>query len=158
MEIDGSLDNTLNYRHAAFDEENDGLLPVTNQDLKLKPLATSKKAPQQSQSLAPRDRKAFAILVLLYLLQGVPVGLAFGSIPFILKSKLTYSEVGIFSLAAYPYSLKLLWSPFVDSMYSRKFGRRKSWIVPIQTISAFILMYLGHIIDSLVDSDRKSVV
>lgn len=155
LEIDGSLDNTLNYRHAAFDEENDGLLPVTNQDLKLKPLATSKKAPQQSQSLAPRDRKAFAILVLLYLLQGVPVGLAFGSIPFILKSKLTYSEVGIFSLAAYPYSLKLLWSPFVDSMYSRKFGRRKSWIVPIQTISAFILMYLGHIIDSLVDSPKQ---
>jgi hypothetical protein len=35
-------------------------------------------------------------------------------------------------LQAYPYSLKLLWSPIVDSLFSESFGRRKSWIIPIQ--------------------------
>lgn len=63
------------------------------------------------------------------LLQGIPLGLSFGSIPFLLKSKLSYAELATFSLSAYPYSLKvkifstililkLLWSPVVDSIYS----------------------------------------
>lgn len=138
-----SVDNLLNYSHAAFEEENDGLLPITAQDL-LKPRANA------SKSLPKQDRKAFAVLVILYLLQGVPVGLAFGSIPFILKTKLSFSQVGIFSLAAYPYSLKLLWSPIVDSIFSKKWGRRKSWIIPIQTISGLTLLYLGFFIDDLI--------
>ncbi|KAI5959407.1 uncharacterized protein KGF55_005384 [Candida pseudojiufengensis] len=145
-----TLENQLNYRHAAFEEENDGLLPITQQDLKPKVNSTTK-----SDHLLPQDRKAFFILVILYLLQGVPVGLAFGSIPFILKSKLSYSQVGIFTLAAYPYSLKLIWSPFVDSIYSKKIGRRKSWIIPIQIISGLILIYLGFIIDKLMENPKQ---
>jgi len=35
----------------------------------------------------------------------------------------------VFSVASYPYSFKLLWSPVVDSVYSLAFGRRKSWVV-----------------------------
>lgn len=64
-----------------------------------------------------RDRYAVALLVVLCeptphfihsnisltpiidLIQGVPIGLAFGSIPFLLKSKLSYSQLGTFSLA-----------------------------------------------------------
>jgi hypothetical protein len=49
------------------------------------------------------------------LLQGIPVGLAFGTMPFLLKARLSYSDIGVFMLATYPYSLKLLWSPVVDS-------------------------------------------
>jgi len=56
--------------------------------------------------------------------------------PFMLQSRLSFSQIGIFSLATYPYSFKLLWSPIVDSWYSTRLGRRKSWIVPVQ-VSAF---------------------
>lgn len=143
-----SSGNQLNYSHAAFDEENDGVLPISQQDIK--PLRPKSSNPTNNNKLLKQDRKAFVVLVILYLLQGVPVGLAFGSIPFILKSKLSYSQVGIFSLAAYPYSLKLLWSPIVDAIYSRKIGRRQSWIIPVQTISGFTLIYLGCIIDKLI--------
>ncbi|KAJ1564718.1 hypothetical protein HK096_006618, partial [Nowakowskiella sp. JEL0078] len=62
------------------------------------------------------------------LLQGVPLGLTFGSIPFLLKAKLSYADIALFSLSGYPYSLKLLWSPIVDSLYLKSVGRRKSWI------------------------------
>jgi hypothetical protein len=48
--------------------------------------------------------------------------------------------MGIFSMAGYPYSFKLLWSPIVDSVYSAAFGRRKSWIVPVQLASAALLI------------------
>lgn len=94
-------------------------------------------------TLSKKDQRNFLLLVLLYFLQGVPMGLAMGSVPFLLKSKLSYGEIGVFSLASYPYSMKLLWSPVVDAIWSKRMGRRKSWIVPIQTVSAVMLLWLG---------------
>lgn len=38
----------------------------------------------------------------------------------------------MFSFALWPFSMKLLWAPLVDSLYVRKLGRRKSWLIPIQ--------------------------
>jgi hypothetical protein len=93
--------------------------------------------------LPKQDQSNFLLLVLLYFLQGIPMGLATGSVPFLLKSHVSYTEIGVFSLASYPYSLKLLWSPIVDAVWSPKLGRRKSWILPIQTISGFAMLWLG---------------
>lgn len=93
--------------------------------------------------LPERDRRNFLLLVLLYFLQGIPMGLASGSVPFLLKSHLSYGQIGIYSLASYPYSLKLLWSPIVDAVWSARFGRRKSWILPIQALSGLGMLWLG---------------
>jgi len=93
--------------------------------------------------LPAQDRRNFLLLCLLYFLQGVPMGLATGSVPFLLKPYMSYSALGVFSLASYPYSLKLLWSPVVDAVWSPKIGRRKSWILPIQLLSGFGMLYLG---------------
>ena len=101
--------------------------------------------------LSPRDKRALALLVALYLLQGIPVGLAFGSIPFLLRAKLSYSQIGIFTLCTYPYSLKLLWSPIVDSIFSPKLGRRKSWIIPIQTIVGIMFWSLGSNVQQMME-------
>lgn len=147
---DGVNTNQLAAFHSAIEESEGGLLPVSMQDVKnnscFDPRANKNVQPK---SLPKRDRPAFAVLVILYLLQGVPVGLAFGSVPFILKSKLSYSLVGVFSLAAYPYSLKLLWSPVVDAFYSPRMGRRRSWIIPIQVICGVSMIILGLNIDTL---------
>ena len=78
--------------------------------------------------------------------------MAFGSVPFLLKAKLSYGQVGVFSLASYPYSMKLLWSPIVDAIYNRRIGRRKSWIVPIQCCSGLLLLWLGSHIEGLMAS------
>jgi MFS transporter, PAT family, solute carrier family 33 (acetyl-CoA transportor), member 1 len=91
-----------------------------------------------------QDRRNFGLLVLLYFLQGVPMGLATGSVPFLLKgANLSYSALGVFSLASYPYSLKLLWSPIVDAIWTPRVGRRKSWIMPIQMLSGVGMLWLG---------------
>ncbi|OJJ44245.1 hypothetical protein ASPZODRAFT_135030 [Penicilliopsis zonata CBS 506.65] len=100
-------------------------------------------------SLPLNDRRNFLLLVLLYFLQGVPMGLASGSVPFLLKPYLSYGQIGIFSLASYPYSLKLLWSPIVDAVWSTRFGRRKSWITPVQVVSGLAMIYLGANIDEM---------
>lgn len=94
-----------------------------------------------------RDRSAMIILVILYLLQGVPTGLAFGSIPFLLKSKLSYSQIGVFSLSTYPYSLKLFWSPIVDAWFSPRIGRRKSWIIPVQVVVGLMMYWMSFWIE-----------
>ncbi|KAK4539868.1 hypothetical protein LTR36_010262 [Oleoguttula mirabilis] len=93
--------------------------------------------------LPEQDRRNFLLLVLLYFLQGIPMGLAGGSVPFLLKSHLSYGQIGVYSLASYPYSLKLLWSPIVDAVWSSKVGRRKSWILPIQALSGLGMIWLG---------------
>ena len=105
--------------------------------------------------LSRSDQRNFLLLVLLYFLQGVPMGLASGSVPFLLKPYVSYSQLGVFSLASYPYSLKLLWSPIVDAVWSPKVGRRKSWILPIQTISGMGMIWLGSNINSMMTQAGK---
>lgn len=93
--------------------------------------------------LPAQDRRNFLLLVLLYFLQGIPMGLATGSVPILLKTHLSYGQIGVFTLVSYPYSLKLLWSPIVDAVWSPALGRRKSWILPMQLCSGLGMIYLG---------------
>lgn len=103
------------------------------------------------------DMGNIVLLIVLYLLQGIPLGLTFGSVPFLLKSKTSYSDLAIFSLSQYPYSLKLFWSPIVDTFFSGKLGRRKSWIIPIQFITGAIMLFYGPFLDTLLESDPVPV-
>lgn len=64
------------------------------------------------------------LLLFLYVLQGIPLGLA-GSIPLIMQSKsVSYKDQAFFSFVFWPFSLKLLWAPLVDALYFSRFGRR----------------------------------
>ena len=112
---------------------------------------------ESGPSSVRRDLPDMVLLVMLYVLQGIPLGLAMGSIPFLLKKHLTYGEVAVFSLASYPYSLKLFWSPIVDSVYWKRFGRRKSWIVPTQLVVAAFLYIIGLDIDNLLGSKNVDI-
>lgn len=91
-------------------------------------------------------------LLLLYTLQGVPIGLSV-SMSFLLQArKGSYSNQAIFSSASYPFSFKLFWAPIVDGIYSRAFGRRKSWLVPIQLMCGFFMLGMASVVDDLLDS------
>ncbi|MEE6507390.1 hypothetical protein FKM82_021086 [Ascaphus truei] len=94
------------------------------------------------------------LLLFLYILQGIPLGLA-GSIPLILQSKnVSYKDQAIFSLVFWPFSLKLLWAPLVDAVYIKKFGRRKSWLVPTQYMLGLFMVCLSTKVDSLLGGDH----
>ena len=78
------------------------------------------------------DKMHVLVLFFLYILQGIPFGLN-NSVPLELsKRNVPYKEQATFSLSGYPFSLTLLWAPLVDSIYWPAFGRRKSWLVPVQ--------------------------
>jgi PAT family acetyl-CoA transporter-like MFS transporter 1 len=75
----------------------------------------------------------FVLLCALYCFQGIPLGLAGGSIPFLLKAGgASYSSIGLFGLSMLPFALKLGWAPLVDGTWISNVGRRKSWIIPCQ--------------------------
>lgn len=94
-----------------------------------------------------------SLLLFLYILQGIPLGLA-GSIPLIMQSKnVSYTDQAYFSFVFWPFSLKLLWAPLVDSLYVRRFGRRKSWLVPTQYFLGLFMLGLSFSVDSLLQSD-----
>ncbi|RKF60193.1 putative membrane protein [Golovinomyces cichoracearum] len=104
--------------------------------------------------LPVQERNNFGLLVILYFLQGIPIGLATGSVPFLLKPHMSYSALGVFSLASYPYSLKLLWSPIVDACWSPRIGRRKSWIMPIQLLSGIGMIWLGMCVKDMMQKAK----
>ena len=91
-----------------------------------------------------RDRGNIALLVFLYVLQGIPLGLA-GAMPMLLQTrKVAYKDQATFSFVFWPFSIKLLWAPIVDTAYLSSFGRRKTWLVPVQyMIGIFMLVLSG---------------
>ncbi|TSK38417.1 Acetyl-coenzyme A transporter 1 [Bagarius yarrelli] len=92
------------------------------------------------------------LLLFLYVLQGIPLGLA-GSIPLIMQSKnVSYKDQAYFSFVFWPFSLKLLWAPLVDSVYVKRFGRRKSWLVPTQYLLGLFMLGLSFSVDSLLQT------
>ncbi|TFY66211.1 hypothetical protein EVG20_g4880 [Dentipellis fragilis] len=103
------------------------------------------------------DKRAMVLLSILYLIQGVPIGLALGSVPFLLREHLSYSQLAIFALSGYPYSLKLLWSPIVDSKFIPSIGRRKSWIIPMQTIIGSLMLWISFNVQKLLDKPAENV-
>jgi hypothetical protein len=87
-----------------------------------------------------KDRNTIFLLMYLYFLQGLPLGLA-GSMPFILSSKkASFSDQGTFSFVFWPFSIKLLWAPLVDSIFLKRFGRRKSWLIPVQLLIGIFML------------------
>eukprot|EP00980_Cylindrotheca_fusiformis_P014316 scaffold3821_cov127-Cylindrotheca_fusiformis.AAC.6 len=128
--------------------------------------------PATGAAAAVDDRFNYALLIVLYTLQGIPMGLS-ASIPFLLQEKIgkmsqlagaaaaasdvatsaaagsaasaasiqaaSYKANAIFALCSWPFSLKLLWAPIVDAIYFKQFGRRKSWLVPVQMLAGALL-------------------
>lgn len=100
--------------------------------------------------------KIKSILILLYSIQGLIFNFILDSLIFLQKKDLSYSEIGMIKFCNYPFSLKLLWSPLVDTYYFKSIGRRKTWIIPCQILIMFGLYYLYLNYDLLMMS--KSIV
>lgn len=102
------------------------------------------------------DLSNILLLLFLYVLQGIPLGVA-GSIPLILQSKnVSYSDQAIYSFVFWPFSLKLLWAPLVDAAYFSRFGRRKSWLVPTQYFLGLFMFFLSYEVDELLKSNEHT--
>nr|CAB3266228.1 acetyl-coenzyme A transporter 1 [Phallusia mammillata] len=122
------------------------------------PLIDDKPPETRKMSWWYQDRSSVLLLLFLYILQGIPLGLA-GSIPMLLASKnVDYHQQAIFSFVFWPFSLKLLWAPIVDSTYFAKFGRRKSWLVPTQYCIGLVMLILSYGLDSILNTSNPNIL
>ncbi len=74
-------------------------------------------------------------------MQGLPYGFQTGALPVYLRERgLSRTAIGFLGLLAVPWFLKALWAPLVDRYSWARFGRRKSWIVPLQLLLAGVAL------------------
>ncbi|XP_060878936.1 acetyl-coenzyme A transporter 1-like [Metopolophium dirhodum] len=108
--------------------------------------------PLKSKSEKPNldgDRLNLFLLIILYTIQGFPIGVS-TALPLILQSKkmVTYEDQAAFSMALWPYSIKLLWAPIIDALYISSIGRRKSWLLPLQLLLGVAFFYMSINMDN----------
>lgn len=83
----------------------------------------------------PRLARKLGILWTLYFVQGLPFGFQATALPVYLRGAgMSLTGVGLATLLALPWSLKLLWAPLVDRFGAGRWGRRRSWILPLQVL------------------------
>lgn len=93
-------------------------------------------------------------MLILYLLQGVTIGIIYAVPVYLASFGATWKQQGTLSFVMYPFSLKLLWAPLIDAFYIRRLGRRQTWLLPVQVLIGIMLIFLSYYIDSLLIEKR----
>lgn len=89
--------------------------------------------------------KKLTLLGSLYLAQGLPDGFFRQTLPVMLRREgVSLEGIGLATLLMLPWGLKFLWAPLVDRHGSPRFGRRRSWIVPLQLTAIVVMLLLAQ--------------
>ena len=101
----------------------------------------------ESQNELTTDKAPYrlmAVLLTLYFAQGLPAGFITQALPAILREyEVSLQMIGLSGFLLIPWALKFLWAPVVDKYFVTKWGRSRSWILPLQLISAGIVAVVG---------------
>ena len=86
------------------------------------------------------ENKSTTILYLLYFVQGLIIGLVYNSLPIILKARYSFYEMSFYTWTKYPFGLKIIWAPLVDSYFAPSFGKRRFWVFVSHIIITLLLI------------------
>lgn len=115
----------------------------TNLDPTGSALNLADSGPPESQNDGP-PYTLLTVLLTLYFAQGLPSGFITQALPAILRDyDVSLEMIGLSGLLLAPWALKFLWAPVVDQYFSPKWGRSRSWILPLQLLSAMIVAAVG---------------
>ena len=72
--------------------------------------------------------KKMLLITALGFSSGLPLALTGSTLQaWLTDSKIDITTIGIFSLVGFPYTIKFLWSPFLDIIQPKIMGRRRGW-------------------------------
>ncbi|GJD39134.1 Anhydromuropeptide permease [Methylobacterium bullatum] len=92
------------------------------------------------------SRSAFLMIAGLYVSQGLPIGFAFEALPILLRQAgIGLDTIALTPIVALPWILKFLWSPLVDNTWTKRLGRRRSWMIPTQAVLVISLVGLAFV-------------
>src|SRR5277367_3412021 len=88
------------------------------------------------------------IVLLLGFSSGLPLALSGSTLLIWMReSGVDLGTIGLFALVGTPYTLKFLWAPLVDALhvplFTRKFGRRRGWLVFSQLLLIISILLLA---------------
>ena len=115
-------------------------------------------APEATDSTPPRPsfREALAVylkrrvLIVLFLgfSSGLPLALSGSTLlVWMTEAGVNLGTIGLFALVGTPYTIKFLWAPLIDALdvplLSRRFGRRRGWLLLSQFLLIAAIVCLG---------------
>ena len=107
---------------------------------------------EDKKQILSGDASRLAFLIFIYMVQGASFGFLMRSLSVILNKNLSKTDVGIISFWSFPYNVKFLISPLVETKYFKFLGKRRSWIVPTLIISGLAMLYLSENIHFYIDN------
>ena len=86
--------------------------------------------------------------MLLGFASGLPLALSGSTLAvWLTEADIDLATIGLFSLVGLPYTIKFLWAPLVDALdiplLSRRFGRRRGWLIFSQLLLIAAIVLLG---------------
>ena len=89
---------------------------------------------------------SLAMLLSLYLAQGLPVGFMTQALPTLLRHYgVSLTQIGVSGLLMLPWAIKFLWAPCVDRYGWHRLGHYRSWIILTQISTVFCLLILAFL-------------
>jgi PAT family beta-lactamase induction signal transducer AmpG len=90
--------------------------------------------------------KKFSLFACLYLAQGLPYGFFTQALPVYLReANASLAAIGGAALLTWPWALKFLWAPLADRYGWERLGLRRSWILPLQSLSVIALVAVSFL-------------
>lgn len=106
----------------------------------------SRKKPKELNAGESKFLGVMTSLVALYVAQAIPMYLIAAALPAIFRERgIDLIAIGSLSFLMAPWVFKFLWAPVVDRYGSVKYGKRKSWIVPLHISVCALIITLGFL-------------
>ena len=110
--------------------------------------ATPEAHPSLAETLAVYLKRRVLIVLFLGFSSGLPLALSGSTLlVWMTETKVDLRTIGLFALVGTPYTLKFLWAPLIDALdvplLSRRFGRRRGWLLLSQFFLIGAIVFLG---------------
>src|SRR5208282_1773720 len=115
------------------------------------PEASNKAAtprPSLADTLAVYLKRRVLIVMFLGFSSGLPLALSGSTLlVWMTEAGVNLGTIGLFALVGTPYTIKFLWAPLIDALdvplLSRRFGRRRGWLLLSQFLLMAAIVFLG---------------
>jgi len=104
--------------------------------------------PSMADTLAVYLKRRVLIVLFLGFSSGLPLALSGSTLlVWMTEAGVNLGTIGLFALVGTPYTIKFLWAPLIDALdvplLSRRFGRRRGWLLLSQFLLIAAIVCLG---------------
>src|SRR6201984_1167380 len=104
--------------------------------------------PSLTETIAVYLKPRVLVIMFLGFSSGLPLALSGSTLlVWMTEAGVNLGTIGLFALVGTPYTIKFLWAPLIDALdvplLSRRFGRRRGWLLLSQFLLMAAIVFLG---------------